>query len=96
MARKISIEFLTGSWYIEASSTNGVDIEDIAFGGARENEGKIVYIFDHAWVNPKALDEAKKREQFKEMCDFHDTTHDKHFAGSFIDALEYIKREFER
>ena len=96
MARKLLIEFLTGSWYIEASSTDGSDIDDIAFGGARENNGKIVYIFDHKWVHPKALSEAKKREQFKEVCDFHDTTHDKYFTGNFIDALEYIKREMER
>ncbi len=94
MARSLNIEFIAGSWYIEAPSVKGNDILDISFGSAKESAGKIVYLFDHAGVHPSAIKDARDREMFKEMCDFHDITHDKHFTGSFIDALEYISSKF--
>lgn len=93
MIRELTIEFNTGSWFIEAPFTDGNDILDMVFGGAKECGGKIVYLFDHGWVHTETIKKAKEREMFKEVCLFKDVTSGREFTGTFIDALEYIDKE---
>ncbi len=97
--RKFNIEIYNNfEWYIEIDTVNdfseypylGGDIE-YSFGGSKSTQdGKIARIFDID-VRDTDLELAKDDKRFKEVCDFR---HDKHsFKGTFIDALDYIKKE---
>ncbi len=98
MARKIFIEILTGSWFIEdrelLSEDKDIDNEKFGFAGWILNKNRIVYLFDHLVV--KIDDKIKEDKRFLEVCEFIylvDDKEKKRFTGNFIDALEFIKQE---
>ena len=99
--RKFTIEIYNKcDWYIEIDGVKnfedypylGGEI-DYGFGGSRSTkDSKIARIFDID-VRDSDLEKAQNDERFKEVCEF---THGKHnFKGTFIDALEYIKKELQ-
>ncbi len=66
-------------------------IEDI------DKAGNILRVFD-TWVLDKYFNKAKKKKRFKEVAEFTVIIDGKKvgkFTGTFIDALEKIKKYFE-
>ena len=62
-----------------------------------DKDGKIKGIFD-AFIDDEELEYARNKKRFKEVADFVviiDFKEKKRFTGTFIDALEYIKKFFE-
>ena len=64
------------------------------------DDKKIVYLFD-ADIEESNIEAAKQDTRFAEICKFEYIYNDgdeekesKHFSGTFIDALELIKKEF--
>ena len=75
-----------------------------AFGNIRVKNGKLAYVQDIA-IRDEYMEIVKKEKLFSEVCNF---THNdksfvkniaqkdgKKFQGTFIDALNYIKKEFK-
>ena len=62
-----------------------------------DKNGKIKGIFD-AFIGEEELKLAQRKKRFKEVVDFVvliDGKEEDRFRGTFIDALEYIKKFFE-
>ncbi|OCS05547.1 hypothetical protein AC237_00010 [Campylobacter fetus subsp. testudinum] len=60
---------------------------------------KIVHFFDIGAITSEILDIAKNDELMQETCEFEVLIHNtfkENFTGTFIDALEYIKANFNR
>ncbi|MDX9814410.1 MAG: hypothetical protein WC144_01510 [Sulfurimonas sp.] len=98
MARKITIEILTGSWFMEDRGLlledKDEDNEEFVYASWALNKNRIVYLFDHLVV--KIDDKIKEDKRFLEVCEFIylvDDKEQKRFTGTFIDALEFIKKE---
>ncbi|EAH8299632.1 hypothetical protein ABC405_000666 [Campylobacter fetus] len=58
--------------------------------------GKIVEIFDILTPYQEDIEEAKEYKEFYEVCDFEVLSNGHKFTGTFIDALEYIKDNFDK
>lgn len=81
---------------VEEGNEKNIDID--AFAITKQNKDGITYLFDIA-VQDKDLELASKNKMFLEECLFTHTSYDgskniKQFEGSFIDALQYIQKEF--
>jgi hypothetical protein len=65
------------------------------FADARKDkDGNIVYLLDN-FVSDKNLTLAKKESRFLEVCSFTDLENNTNFVGTFVDALEYIKKQMQ-
>ena len=64
------------------------------FGQDGLEDNKIIYLFDIV-PRDKYIDEAKKDPRFYEVCNFEDIETNHKFTGTFIDALNYIKKVFK-
>lgn len=99
--RKFNIEIYDKcDWFIELAGVDDLSnypsfsgTIDYSFAKSRSTKDKkIAYLFDID-VRDDDLQKAQDDERFKEICEFK---HDKHsFKGTFIDALEYIKKELD-
>jgi len=93
MVREITLEILTNSWFVEDRKLLDIakDTDDNYFASLKTYQDKIVYAFDHLVLHID--EEMRSDKRFLEVCNF--TYEDTKFTGTFIEALEFLKRNLE-
>ncbi|WP_418185596.1 hypothetical protein ACNSOS_01010 [Aliarcobacter vitoriensis] len=96
MVRKIIIKILEPDWYIEDRELleKGEYKGDEYYAHFDVLDEKITYL--HDCISVKIDDKIKEDKRFLEVCEFIylvDDKEQKRFTGTFIDALEFIKKE---
>ncbi|EAK0814759.1 hypothetical protein A0W75_03250 [Campylobacter fetus] len=96
--RKFVIEFYGIEWFVDLPShiDDGDSGLKIIQPITRIRDKRIVRIFDIFTPSKENIDEAKEYKEFYEICDFEVSPNGHKFTGTFIDALEYIKDNFDK